>query len=89
MEGRWCVRYGDALAWVEAPTVAAAVERSLDLHPLGDWTDDVAVLVVFPRDAYPENAGPHDYTRAVLNADPSSRRRRARPHKPRPASALA
>ena len=35
MEGWWCVRHGDALAWVEAPTAAAAVERSLELHPLG------------------------------------------------------
>ena len=33
-------------------------------------------LVVFPQDAYPENAGPHDYTRAVLNAGPPLRARR-------------
>ena len=24
MEGWWCVRFGDSLAWVEAPTAAAA-----------------------------------------------------------------
>ena len=41
----WCVRYGDALAWVEAPSEAAAVRRSLDLHPLGDWTDDARDIV--------------------------------------------
>ena len=76
MEGWWCVRHGDALAWVEAPSEAAAVRRSLELHPLGDWTDDARHLVVFPQDAYPENAGPHDYTRAVLNARPSPRARR-------------
>ena len=52
MEGWWCVRYGDALAWVEAPSEAAAVRRSLDLHCLGDWTDDERDLVVFPQDAY-------------------------------------
>ena len=63
------MRYGDALACVEAPSAAAALRRSLDLHPLGDWTDDARKLVVFPQDAYPEHAGPHDYTRAVLNAD--------------------
>ena len=40
MEGWWCVRYGDALACVEAPSAAEALRRSLDLHPLGDWTDD-------------------------------------------------
>ena len=40
VKGWWCVRFGDALAWVEAPSEAAAVRRSLDLHPLGDWTDD-------------------------------------------------
>ena len=32
-----------------------------------------------PRDAYPDNAGPHDYTRAVLNANPPPlQRHRAR-----------
>ena len=61
-------RCGDALACVEAPSAAAALRRSLDLHPLGDWTDDARELVVFPQDAYPDHAGPHDYTRAVLNA---------------------
>ena len=76
MEGWWCVRFGDALAWVEAPSEAAAVRRSLKLHPLGDWTDDALDLVVFPQDLYPENAGPHDYTRAVLNARPSPQARR-------------
>ena len=76
MEGWWCVRYGDALAWVEAPSEAAAVRRSLDLHPLGDRTDDALELVVFSQDAYPEHAGPHDYTRAVLRAGPPSRSHR-------------
>ena len=61
MKGWWCVRFGDSLAWVEAPSEAAAVRRSLDLHPLGDWTDDARDLVVCPQDAYPEHAGPHDY----------------------------
>ena len=28
-------------------------------------------LVVFPQDAYPAHAGPHDHTPAVLNAEPS------------------
>ena len=76
MEGWWCVRFGDALAWVEAPSGPAAMQRSLELHPLGDWTDDVLNLIVFPQDSYPENAGPHDYTRAVMNAGPPSPRRR-------------
>ena len=78
MEGWWCVRHGDALAWVEAPSAPAVLRRSLDLHALGDWTDDAGALVVFPQDAYPENAGPHDYTRAVLRAEPSPARRRRR-----------
>ena len=89
MEGWWCVRHRDALAWVEAPTAAAAVRRSLGLHPLGDWTDDAGALVVFPQDDYPDNAGPHDCIWAVLSADPPSRRRRSGPRKPRPAHALA
>ena len=76
MDGWWCVRYGDSLAWVEAQSEAAAVRCSLDLHPLGDWTDDARELVVFPQDAYPEHAGPHDYTRAVLNVGPPIRARR-------------
>ena len=90
MEGWWCVRYGDALAWVEAPTADAAIRRSLDLHPLGDWTDDAGKLVVFPQDAYPENSRPHDYTRAVLEAKPSpSRRRRPAPRSGRSSAAGA
>ena len=76
MRGWWCVRFGDSLAWVEAPTADAAVQRSLELHPLGDWTDDAGELLVCAQDAYPENAGPHDYTRAVLEAKPSPPRRR-------------
>ena len=68
-------RYGDALAWVEAPSEAAAVRRSLDLYRLSDWTDDARQLVVFPQDAYPEDSGPHDYTRAVLTAGPPSQAR--------------
>ena len=76
MQGWWCVRNGDALAWVEAPSAPQALRRSLDLHALGDWTDDPRELVVFAQDAYPENAGPHDYTRAVLRATPSPPRRR-------------
>ena len=79
MKGWWCVRHGDALAWVEAPSPAAAVQRSLGLHPLGDRTDDARKLVVFSQDAYPDHAGPHDYTRAVLNAHPPSPPRR-HPH---------
>ena len=70
MDGRWCVRYGDALAWVEASSAPKALRRSLDLYRLGDWTDDARELVVFPQDDYPDNAGPHDYTRAVLRANP-------------------
>ena len=59
----------------EAPSEAAAVRRSLELYPLGAWTNDVRDLVVFPQDAYPDNSGPHDYTRAVLSTGaPSSRR---------------
>ena len=76
MEGWWCVRYGDALACVQAPSAAAALRRSLDLYPLGDWTDDARELVVFPEDVYPDHAGPHDYTRAVLNAEPPPPHRR-------------
>ena len=83
MKGWWCVRYGDALACVEAPSAAAALRRSLDLHPLGDWTDDARQLVVFPQDAYPQHSGPHDYTRAVLNAEPPPlQHRRARSRGP-------
>ena len=90
MKGWWCVRYGDALACVEAPSAAAALRRSLDLHALGDWTDDARELVVFPQDAYPDHAGPHDYTRAVLNAvPPPPECRRARPRGPGSSLALS
>ena len=40
MEWWWRVQYGDTLPWVEAPSEAAAVRRSLEPHPLGDRTDD-------------------------------------------------
>ena len=88
MKGWWCVRYGDEFAWVKAPTEAEAVRRSLDLHPLGDWTDDARELVVFPQAAYPDNTGRHDYTRAVLKAGPAPRRRRARPRSGSPGAML-
>ena len=82
MEG-WCVRYRDALPWVEAPSAPQALRRSIGLHPLGDWTDEARELVVFPQDAYPDQAGPHDYTRAVLHAEPPPlERRRTRPRAP-------
>ena len=86
MEGWWCVRYGDALAWVEVSSAPQALRRSLELHHFGDWTDDARELVVFPQDAYPETMrGLHDYTRVVLNAEPSPppERRRARLARPR------
>ena len=51
MEGWWCVRHGDALAWVEAPTEAEAIRRSLELNPMGDWTDDAREFAAFHRDA--------------------------------------
>ena len=90
MKGWWCVRYGDALAWVEAPSAGAALQRSLDLCPLGDWTDDARKLVVLPQDVYPEHAGPRDYTRAVLNVNPPALpRRRARPRRRQSPLALA
>ena len=84
MDGWWCVRYGDSLAWVEASSADAAVRRSLDLHRLGDWTDDARRLVAFPQIAYPDNSGPHDYTRAVMNAGPPSRARRRAPRRRAP-----
>ena len=75
MDGWWCVRCGEALAWLQAPSAASAVRRSLVLFPLGDWADDARKLRVFPPDAYPEHAGPRDYTRAVLNANVATGRR--------------
>ena len=71
-----CVTETPSLAWVETPLAPAALRRSLDLNRLGDWTDDARQLVVFPQDAYAENAGSHDYTRVVLNAEPSPLERR-------------
>ena len=59
MDGWWCVRYSDSLAWVEAPTADAAVQRSLGLHPLGDWTDDAGELLVVRSGCVPgERRGP-------------------------------
>ena len=84
------MRYRDALACVEALSAAAALRRSLDLHPLGDWTDDARELLVFPQDAYPQHAGAHDYTRAVLHAEPPSLERpRAQPRGSRSHLALS
>ena len=66
----WCVRHGGPLAGVDPLTAIAAVQPSLGLYPLGDWTDDAGDLVVFPQDAYPDNTGLHDYTRAWANPPP-------------------
>ena len=63
----------------EPSPASAFLQRSLELHPLGDWTDDSSELVVFREDDYAEHAGAHDYTRAVLRAEPSSRERRRVP----------
>ena len=30
MQGWWCVRYGEALAWVETPSAEAALRRCLN-----------------------------------------------------------
>ena len=79
MEGWWCVRHGDALAWVEAPSAPSALRRSLDLHRMGDWTNAARDSSSSPRMTTPTVRGPHDYTRAVLSAEPSSPRRRTRP----------
>ena len=88
MQGWWSVRCGDALAWVEAPSAPRALRRSLDLHPLGRLDRCARQLVVFPQDAYPDHAGRHDYTWAVLNAEPPLLERRRAP--PRgPGSSLA
>lgn len=91
MKGWWCVRLGDAPTWLEAPSQPVGVRRSLDLAPLGGWTAGARQLVAFPQDAYPDNSGPHDSTRAVLEANPSSppRRRRERPHSRRSGANLA
>ena len=58
MDGWWCVRFGDALAWVESPSAPQALRRSLDLHALGDRADDARDLVVFLEDAYPGTGVP-------------------------------
>ena len=58
MVGWWCVRHGDALACVEAPSEAQALRRSLDLHALGDWTDDARERSSSPRMRTPRMRGP-------------------------------
>ena len=92
MKESWYLRYGDGLAWVEAPSGAAAVRPSPNLRRLGDWTDDAHRLVVLPQDAHPDHAGSHGYTRAVLTANrytdrwPPSRRSRGAETPSRPLS---
>ena len=44
MKGWWCVRSGDALAWVEPPPETVAVRRSLDLAPLGESAGSPTLL---------------------------------------------
>lgn len=68
MPGSRCVHYGRSLAWVEALSAEHAVQRSLALAPLGDWTSDPADLSVVAQDAYPQHSRRGDYTRAVLNS---------------------
>ena len=83
MKGWWCVWHGDALAWDQTPSAREALRRSLDLHRLGDWTDDVRKIVVFPQDYCSDYAGAHDYTRAVLRAVGASGPRPSRAVHPR------
>ena len=72
----WCAR---RCARVGGSAVGRPRFGGPDLHRLASWTNDVRELVVFPQDDYPDRAGSHDYTRAVLSAEPSSPRRRTRP----------
>ena len=48
MKGWWCMRFGDALAWVEAPSEAATVRRSLSL-PWGTGRMTRAISSSSPR----------------------------------------
>lgn len=83
MKGCWWVRFGDALAWIDAPSEATSVRPALDLHRLGNWTDDARNLVIFPQHAYPHNSGSHGCTRAALNVRPPSGRLFPSPGVPR------
>ena len=65
MKGWRCVRYGDALAWVEAPSAWAALRRSLNLYPLGDWTDDARARRVSPGCVLGACGVPRLHTRGV------------------------
>ena len=76
MKGWWCVWHGDALAWDQTPSAREALRRSLDLHRLGDWTDDVRKIVVFPRITARTMLG--RTTTPALSSEPWGRRGRAR-----------
>ena len=63
-----CPHYGDALAWVEAPSVSWALRPLLELHLASDWTDDARELSVFPQDGYweaPKSVGSNGETVSV------------------------
>ena len=47
-EGWLTMSQAAAKLGVEAPSAPAAIRRFLDLHALGDWTDDARQLTVFP-----------------------------------------
>ena len=71
--------------FVEAPSAAEALRRSLDLHPLGDWTDDDANSSLSPRMSGPCRARVRTACRRSTDRSPTSRVRRllARRRSPR------
>ena len=70
MDGWWCVRHGGR-SRVGRGIVGGCRDATL-VRPTSfrSWSNGVGDLVVFPQNVYPDNFGPHDYTRVVLNANP-------------------
>ena len=69
--GQRILIFGMAMRWLASkllrqPQRCGAAARST-FTLWATWTDDARKLVVFPQDAYPDHAGPHDYPRTVLN----------------------
>ena len=64
----WVVAWGQRLVHIEADDAEDAVQGSIEaLRALGDWTQDPLELSAFPYVEYGKHAGPHSFTRAVID----------------------
>ena len=75
VNGPWCERIGDAVAWLAASSAGPALQNPFDLVPIGDWTADIRRLILLLQALYPDARGLRDANCLVLPAQAMPPRR--------------